>query len=150
MTGTLATQNFLIPNGTFFAELIIFLLVFAVIRLFVVPPVREVLAQRAARVETSAADRQRARDAFAAAEHDYRSAVSEALTSAAARREDARKQGRALVTTACRRAQDETDDAVATATALLRADAARIGPRLDEHLDTLATDLAHRMIGGGR
>ena len=42
----LAAQNFLIPNGTFFVVLIIFLIVLAVIGKFVVPPIKAVLEER--------------------------------------------------------------------------------------------------------
>ena len=39
-------SNFLIPNGTFFVVLAIFLIVLAVIAKWVVPPVSKVLAER--------------------------------------------------------------------------------------------------------
>ena len=44
------TQNFLIPNGTFFFVLAIFLIVLGVIGKFVVPPVQKVLGEREAMV----------------------------------------------------------------------------------------------------
>ncbi|MTJ61496.1 hypothetical protein GL309_08115 [Nocardia seriolae] len=50
-----AAGNFLVPNGPFFAELLIFLIVLAVIWFFVVPPIRKVLAEREARVEVTTA-----------------------------------------------------------------------------------------------
>lgn len=39
-------NNFLLPNGTFFVELIIFLLVLFVIWRFVLPPVQKAMADR--------------------------------------------------------------------------------------------------------
>ncbi len=44
------SSNFLIPNGTFFVVLAIFLVVLAVIGTFVVPPILKVLRERDAMV----------------------------------------------------------------------------------------------------
>ncbi|MGC7219886.1 F0F1 ATP synthase subunit B, partial [Mycobacteroides abscessus subsp. massiliense] len=49
-------SNFLIPNGTFFAVLIIFLIVLGVISKWVVPPISKVLAEREAMLAKTAAD----------------------------------------------------------------------------------------------
>ena len=45
------TSNFLVPNGTFFIVLIIFLIVLGVIGKWVVPPVSMVLRERDAMVK---------------------------------------------------------------------------------------------------
>ena len=50
------TSNFLVPNGTFFVVLIIFLIVLGVIGTFVVPPITKVLRERDAMVTKTAAD----------------------------------------------------------------------------------------------
>ena len=50
------TSNFLIPNGTFFFVLLIFLIVLGVIAKWVVPPVSKVLAEREAMLAKTAAD----------------------------------------------------------------------------------------------
>lgn len=149
-TVSLATENFLIPNGTFFVELAIFLLVFAVIWLFVVPPIREVLDQREARGTEAAAHRRQAREAFAAAEDRYRSSLTQAHADAARLREQARDEGRVILTAARERAQEQTDEQVATATARLRTQAATAATRFAAYLDPMARDLADRVIGGGR
>ena len=60
-----ADGNFLIPNGTFFAELLIFLIVLGVIWFFVVPPIRKVLAEREDRVSQTTANNKEAKDVFA-------------------------------------------------------------------------------------
>ncbi len=49
-------SNFLVPNGTFFAVLLIFLITLAVIWKWVVPPVGKVLAAREAMLAKTAAD----------------------------------------------------------------------------------------------
>ncbi|WP_431969066.1 F0F1 ATP synthase subunit B [Nocardia sp. bgisy134] len=149
ITKTLAEQNFLIPNGTFFVELSIFLLVLAVIWLFVVPPIRDVLAEREARVAKTAVDGRRAREIFEAAEDRYRSSVAQARGEAARLREQARHEGRAILTSAGERARDESDEMVAGAVIELRANADAAAARLRGHIDPLARELADRVIGGG-
>ncbi|MGW4737172.1 F0F1 ATP synthase subunit B family protein [Nocardia xishanensis] len=148
-TQTLAGQNFLIPNGTFFVELSIFLLVLAVVWLFVVPPIRDVLAERQARVAETALDGQRARELFEAAEGRVRSSVAQARGEAARVREQARHEGRAVLHAARERARVESDEMVAGAVTQLRADADAAAARLRGHIDPLARELADRVIGGG-
>ena len=50
------TSNFLVPNGTFFVVLIIFLIVLGVIGKWVVPPVSKVLRERDAMVKHTVED----------------------------------------------------------------------------------------------
>lgn len=147
-TKTAAEQNFLIPNGTFLAELSIFLLVLAVIWLFVLPPIRDVLAQREARVAKTAADGQRAREVFSAAEDRYRSSVAQARNEASRLREQARVEGRAILMSMREQAQEQSDVMMAGATIELRGHADTATARLRGHIDALAGDLADRVIGG--
>ncbi|MEU2252466.1 F0F1 ATP synthase subunit B [Nocardia xishanensis] len=148
-TKTSAEQNFLIPNGTFFVELSIFLLVLAVVWLFVVPPIRDVLAERESRVTETALDGQRARELFEAAEDRVRSSVAQARGEAARVREQARHEGRSLLHVSRERARVESDEMVAGAVTQLRADADAAAARLRGHIDPLARELADRVIGGG-
>lgn len=71
-------NNFLVPNGTFFFVLAIFLIVLAVIGTFVVPPVMKVLRERDAMVAKTAADNRKAAEQFEAAQADYEEAMTEA------------------------------------------------------------------------
>ena len=66
------TSNFLIPNGTFFFVLAIFLVVLGVIGKFVVPPIQKVLGERERMLVKTAEDNKRAVELEAAAEADYR------------------------------------------------------------------------------
>ncbi|NED64781.1 F0F1 ATP synthase subunit B, partial [Streptomyces sp. SID10244] len=52
----LAAENFLLPNGTFFVCLLIFVIVFLVIRTMVVPPILKVLDDRDAMIAKTAED----------------------------------------------------------------------------------------------
>ena len=71
-------NNFLVPNGTFFFVLAIFLIVLAVIGTFVVPPIMKVLRERDAMVAKTAADNKKSAEQFEAAQADYEEAMKEA------------------------------------------------------------------------
>ena len=60
-------SNFLVPNGTFFFVLAIFLIVLGVIGTFVVPPIMRVLRERDAMVAKTVADNKKAAEQFEAA-----------------------------------------------------------------------------------
>src|ERR1700731_2599758 len=89
--------NFLLPNGTFFVVLIIFLIVLGVIGTFVVPPISKVLKERENMVTKTAADNKKSAEQFAAAQEDYEKAMSEARVTASAARDEARAEGRKLL-----------------------------------------------------
>lgn len=82
-------SNFLVPNGTFFAVLIIFLITLAVIAKWVVPPVGKVLAEREAMLAKTAADNRKSAEQVAAAQADYNEAMAGARTQASAIRDEA-------------------------------------------------------------
>src|SRR6478672_5557531 len=91
------TSNFLIPNGTFFFVLLIFLIVLGVIAKWVVPPVGTVLAAREAMLAKTAADAKQAADQLAAAQADSHEVMAGARGEASAIRDEARTEGRAVV-----------------------------------------------------
>ncbi len=70
------TSNFLIPNGTFFVVLLIFLIMLGVIAKWVVPPVSKVLAEREAMLAKTAADNRKSAEQVAAAQADYDKAMA--------------------------------------------------------------------------
>ncbi|MEV0462661.1 F0F1 ATP synthase subunit B [Nocardia tengchongensis] len=143
-----AAGNFLVPNGTFVAELLIFLIVLAVIWFFVVPPIRKVLAEREARVEVTTATAKAASETFAEAEARYESALEKARAEAADIRNQARAEGRAILDEMRGEAQKEADQIVAESTAHLRAEADQVAAELREAVEPLAQDLAGRVLGG--
>ena len=75
-------DNFLVPNGTFFFVLAIFLIVLGVIGTFVVPPIMKVLRERDAMVAKTTADNRKAAEQFEAAQADYEKAMKEARVQA--------------------------------------------------------------------
>ncbi|KAA8880038.1 F0F1 ATP synthase subunit B [Nocardia colli] len=146
-TDVVAAENFLIPNGTFFVELLIFLIVLGVIWFFVVPPIRKVLEEREERAAETLATTKEARQLFAEAEAKHHAAVEKTRSEAAAIRSKARAEGREILEEMRGQAQQEANGIVAEAEAQLRAQADQIAAELRETVEPLARSLADRVVG---
>ncbi|MGH3446857.1 MAG: F0F1 ATP synthase subunit B, partial [Nocardioidaceae bacterium] len=108
-TTYLAESNFLVPNATFIAELIAFVLILLVLGKWVVPPINKALSDRQASIRNQFDELERAKADANAAEQEYRSQLAEARHEAARIREDAREQGAAIVAEMREQAQTESD-----------------------------------------
>ncbi|CAM4001380.1 F0F1 ATP synthase subunit B [Nocardia ninae] len=146
-TDVVAEGNFLIPNGTFFVELLIFLIVLGVIWFFVVPPIRKVLEEREERTAETMATTKEARQLFAEAEAKHRAELEKARSEAAAIRSKARAEGREILEEMRGQAQQEANAIVAEAEAQLRAQADQVAAELRETVEPLARSLANRVVG---
>ncbi|ATL70663.1 F0F1 ATP synthase subunit B [Nocardia terpenica] len=147
-TDTVAEGNFLIPNGTFFVELAIFLIVLAVIWIFVVPPIRKVLEERENRVSETTARGKESKELFAQAQAHYEEGLEKARAEAADIRNRARAEGRAILEELRGEAQREADAIVAEAQTQLRAEADQVAAELRQAVEPLADSLADRVVGG--
>src|SRR6201988_763341 len=84
------TNNFLIPNGTFFVVLLIFLIVLGVIGTFVVPPIMRGLHERDEMVAKTIENNREADKQFAGADAGYEAGMARARGEASAIRDEAR------------------------------------------------------------
>jgi len=141
------SNNFLIPNGTFFVVLIIFLIVLGVIGTFVVPPISRVLGERDAMVRATAENNRRSAEQFAAAQSDYQKAMAVARKEAGGIREQARADGRKIVDDMRGRASEESAAALQRAAEQLKAQADGIAAELRSSVESLGTALASRVLG---
>jgi F-type H+-transporting ATPase subunit b len=141
------TSNFLIPNGTFFFVLAIFLIVLGVIAKFVVPPIQEVLGERERMVAKTTEDSRKAADQEAAADADYRKELAAGRSEAAAIRDEARAEGRAVVDEKRARASEEVAGTVQVANEELKLAGDAIAGDLRASVETLSATLASRVLG---
>ena len=141
------TSNFLIPNGTFFFVLAIFLIVLGVIAKFVVPPIQEVLGERERMVAKTTEDSRKAADQEAAADADYRKELAAGRSEAAAIRDEARAEGRAVVDEKRARASEEVAGRVQVANEELKLAGDAIAGDLRASVETLSATLASRVLG---
>jgi F-type H+-transporting ATPase subunit b len=140
-------SNFLVPNGTFFVVLIIFLIVLGVIGKWVVPPISKVLRERDAMVHKTAEDNRRAAQLQAAAEADYLKVMGTARREASNVRDEARNEGRKIVEEARGRANAEVSGVLQQANEELTEQSRAVTADLQTSVETLAASLASRVLG---
>ncbi|MCT7656805.1 F0F1 ATP synthase subunit B [Mycobacterium deserti] len=140
-------SNFLVPNGTFFFVLLIFLIVLGVIAKWVVPPISKVLHEREAMVYKTAEDNRRAAKLRAAADADYRRVMGEARREATNVREEARAEGRKIVEEARARANAEVSTVLQHANEELGQQSRALTVELQTSVENLAANLASRVLG---
>ncbi|OBK12608.1 F0F1 ATP synthase subunit B [Mycobacterium asiaticum] len=140
-------KNFLIPNGTFFFVLAIFLVVLGVISKWVVPPILRVLRERDAMVAKTQTDTKKASEQFAAAESDYEEALKEARLEAGSFRDNARTEGRKTVEDARSRAEQQVAETLAQANEQLKRERDAVEMDLRANVGAMSATLASRILG---
>jgi F-type H+-transporting ATPase subunit b len=145
-THEMAAGNFLVPNATFIAEFIAFLLILAFIAKYIVPPVRKAMQARQAVIEGQIADSEAAREKLAEAESAYQKALTEARTEAARIRESARAEAQATVEELRAQAQQESARIVARGDELLANQRGAIVRELRAEIGSLAVELSEKIV----
>jgi F-type H+-transporting ATPase subunit b len=141
------TSNFLVPNGTFFVVLLIFLITLGVIWKWVVPPVSKVLAEREAMLMKTAADNRKSAEQVAAAQADYDKAMAGARSEASAIRDDARTAGRQVIDEKRAEASGAVAETVREADEKLSGQREATQSELHQSVDGLSATLASRILG---
>jgi F-type H+-transporting ATPase subunit b len=141
------TSNFLLPNGTFFFVLIIFLIVLGVIGAFVVPSITKVLGEREDMVTKTGQDNRHAGELEAAAETDYDNQMAAARTEASAIRDEARTAGRKVIDEKRGRANEESAATLQQAEEQLKRQSDAIESDLTASVESLSATLASRVLG---
>jgi F-type H+-transporting ATPase subunit b len=141
------TSNFLVPNGTFFVVLLIFLIVLGVIGKWVVPPISKVLRARDAMVKQTVEDSRKAADQFAAADEDYQTEMAKARSEASGLRDESRAEGRKILEDMRGRAGGEVASTLQQAEAQLKQQSDSIESDLRASVDSLSSALASRVLG---
>jgi F-type H+-transporting ATPase subunit b len=140
-------SNFLLPNGTFFAVLLIFLITLGVIWKWVVPPISKVLAEREAMLAKTAADNRKSAEQVAAAQADYDEKMASARGEASAIRDEARTAGRQVVDEKRAEANAETSDTLRDAEQRLSQQGTATQSELYSSVDGLSAQLASKILG---
>ncbi|MBV8182099.1 MAG: F0F1 ATP synthase subunit B [Mycobacterium sp.] len=141
------TNNFLVPNGTFFVELFIFLIVLGVIRVFVVPPVMKALRDRDAMIRQTVDDDKDSNGVFAAARADYKAAMGKARTEALGIRDETRAEGRKILEEMRTRASDEATQGLQGAAEQLEQQADATADNVRASVERMSKTLARRILG---
>src|ERR1700760_1182402 len=144
---SIAANNFLIPNGTFIAELVAFAIILAIIAKYIVPPAQKALRERQEMIERQAEDADAAREKLAEAEAAYKNALTEARVEAAQIRENARAEAQRTVEELRTQAQEESARIVARGEEQLANQRGQIVRELRGEIGTLAVELSEKIVG---
>ncbi len=143
----LAESNFLVPNGTFFVELIAFGIIVWILGKFVIPPINRAMQRRQDAIRDDFAELDEAKAKAEAAEHEYREQLVEARHEAATIREQAREEGAKIIAEMRAKAQAESERILQLAHQQVEAERRQVVAQLRTEVGTMATTLAGRIVG---
>ncbi len=142
-----SSNNFLLPNMTFFVELIAFLIILGLIAKYILPPISRAMEQRQQEIQNALDQAEEAKREKLAADLDYQAKLDEARHEARTVIERANRMAEQLREEARNKGQEEYDRVVARA----EADIQRATERAREELRLQVADLviaaAQRVIG---
>jgi F-type H+-transporting ATPase subunit b len=142
----LASDNFLLPNGTFIAELVAFLLILGILWKYVVPYIQAPIRERQEMIRKQVEDSEAATAKLAEAEKTYQNALNEARTEAAQIRENARAEAQRTIEELRAQALEEQARIVARGDEQLASQRAAIVRELRGEIGTLAVELAGKIV----
>jgi F-type H+-transporting ATPase subunit b len=142
-----SSTNFLLPNMTFFVELLAFIVILGLIAKYILPPINRAIKQRQEEIASSLQQGEEAKQRLLAADTEYQAKLEEARQEARTVIERANRLADQLREEARTKGQDEYDRVVARA----EADIQRATERAREELRLQVADLviaaAERVIG---
>lgn len=142
----LAAGNFLVPNATFIAEFIAFLLILGIIAKYILPPVQKIMGERQAIIRQQMEDADTAREKLAEAEDAYKKALTEARIESAEIRENARAEAQRTVEELRVQAHEEADRVIARGEEQLARQRTAIVRELRAEIGTLAVELSEKIV----
>jgi F-type H+-transporting ATPase subunit b len=142
-----SSNNFLLPNMTFFVELLAFIVILGLIAKYILPPIQRAMQQRQDEIQNALDQAEQAKREKVAADQEYQAKLEEARHEARTVIERANRMAEQLQQDARSKGQDEYDRVVARA----QADIQRATERAREELRLQVADLvivaAERVIG---
>jgi F-type H+-transporting ATPase subunit b len=140
-------SNFLVPNGTFFVELISFGIIVFILYKYVIPPINKAMTARQDAIRRQFAEADDAKQAALKAEQEFKAQIADARHEAAKIREEAREQGAEIIAEMREQAQAEAARIVEHGHAQLVAERQQAVTSLRAEVGSLATELAGRIVG---
>lgn len=140
-------SNFLIPNGTFLFELLLFLLILFILSRYVIPPIQQAMRERAELIAQGAQDAQRARERAEEAQRAQRAELDAARAEGGRIREKARGEAGRVAEEKRHSAQQDVTALHDSAEAQLRVHRERAAHDLHGQVGSLAMTLAARILG---
>jgi F-type H+-transporting ATPase subunit b len=140
-------SNFLVPNGTFFVELLAFAIILFLLGRYIVPPINKAMTARQEAIRSEFAEAEDARKKAQEAEEKFKAQIADARKEASKIREEAREQGAQIISELREQAQTEAARIVEHGHAQLAAERQQALTSLRAEVGALATALAGRIVG---
>jgi F-type H+-transporting ATPase subunit b len=141
-----AGSNFLVPNATFIAEFIAFLLILFLLGKYIFPPIQAATKARQDTIRKQIEDSEAAAAQLAEAKAEYQRALGEARTKAAQIRESARAEAQSSLDELRTQAQEESARIVARGEEQLANQRGAIVRELRTEIGSLAVELSEKII----
>lgn len=142
----LAANNFLVPNATFIAEFIAFLLILAIVAKYILPYIRRPLEERQKIIEQQMEDADTTKAKLAEAEEAYKNALTEARVEAAQIRENARAEAQRTIEEVRVQAQEESARILARGEEQLARQRSAIVRELRSEVGSMAVSLSEKIV----
>jgi len=143
----LAEGNFLVPNATFIAEVVAFLIILYVLYRYIVPPVQKAMRERQELVRSQIEESRQAREQLEKADAEYQRALTEARAEAAKIRDTARADADRLREELRAQAQEEAERIRQRSAEQLATQRQQVVRELRAEIGNLAVTLAGRIVG---
>ena len=141
------TNNFLLPNATFFFELLAFFIILFLLGKYVLPPINRAISARQEMIRRQIEEGRLAKERLDAAEAEYREALLQTRADAARIRDEARAQGQAIIEELRQKAQEEADRVSAREHSRMEAERQQIVAQLRTEVGQIAVELAGKIVG---
>jgi F-type H+-transporting ATPase subunit b len=142
-----SSNNFLLPNMTFFVELIAFIIILGLIAKYILPPIQRAIQQRQEEIQNALESAEQAKRERVAADEEYRAKLEEARHEARTVIERANRMADQLREDARTKGQEEYDRVVARADADIQRATERAREELRLQVADLVIAAAERVIG---
>jgi ATP synthase F0 subunit b len=140
------TNNFLVPNGTFFFELICFVIILLIIWKKALPPIIRLLDERQATIRRQFEEAEAAKERLVKAEQEYAEALAETRREASRLREQAQAERAEIVEEARSEAQRKVDEMLQTAGDRVATERQQAILALRNEIGELAMTLSERIV----
>jgi F-type H+-transporting ATPase subunit b len=145
-TTTIASGNFLVPNATFIAEFIAFLLILGIIAKYILPRIEGPLRERQELIKKQVEDADEAKRKLEEADKTLQDALRTARAEAAEIRENARAEAQRTIEELRAQAQEESARIIARGEEQLASQRGAVVRELRAEIGTLAVELAGKII----
>jgi F-type H+-transporting ATPase subunit b len=141
-----ASSNFLLPNATFIAEVIAFLLILWIIWRYILPYIQGPLEKRQEKIAQGIKEAEEAHTRLSEAQQAYQDALKDARAEAAQIRENARAEAQRTIEELRVQAQEEAARIVARGEEQLASQRGAVVRELRAEIGTLAVELAEKIL----